>query len=126
MTAPQKYWITDGADNYGVVEGAAERDRWVADGWTEVDEPVEATAGQVFMWHEDAERPGRATPGALRALWSHRGWVAGPPPGAGHPLIAAELADQPEQSADGKAAKAAPKTTSKSAAGGTEKGVIDA
>ncbi len=111
MTAPQKYWITNG-DVFAVVTGAADRDYWTRRGWTAVDEPSE---GQVHVWHRDVEVPGRQPLSAVEAIWGARGWAPGPPPGSPHPLVEVEIDEKPAKSKD-----AAAKTT-KPAAGGDEK-----
>lgn len=84
MTARQEYWVVDpAAGDYAKVAGAAERDELVRQGWTEAEEPT--GDAMVTIWREGVAEPGRQPASALRDLWSHRGWVAGPPPGSPHP-----------------------------------------
>jgi hypothetical protein len=105
----QTYWIADETDNYGLVTGADERDRWVREGWRATEEP--AASDWVYIWHADAAEPGRYPLSALRDLWGPRGWVAGPPPGGAHPATPEPLAEQPAET----------KPEPKPAAGGTAK-----
>jgi hypothetical protein len=116
MTEKKTYWMTNQQTGYSaLVTGAAEHDRWSAQGFTEADEP---TTGFVHVWHEGIENPGVLPIEALTQVYSSLGWVAGPPPGGDRP------ADAPfGESADtiAKADPAAAKTTSKSAAGGQDK-----
>lgn len=116
MTEKNTYWMTDQQTGYSaLVTGAAERDRFTAQGYAEADEP---SSGFVHVWHEGIELPGILPVEALTEVYSQLGWVAGPPPGGEHPAPspAAEETDAPAKSS------AAPaKSTSKSAAGGEEK-----
>lgn len=92
--AKQTYWIADELGNHALVAGADERDRWVRGDWSAADEPAD---GSVHIWHEGIEQPGLVPVAALRDLWSHRGWVAGPPPGGVHPLAPEAPADPPAE-----------------------------
>ena len=92
MTAAQQFWMTDGTDTHALVTSVAERDRWAAQFWREVEEP---TVGSVFIWRSGIEQPGRVSVEAFRVLWAPRGWGAGPPPGGIHPAAEPE----PEQPA---------------------------
>lgn len=110
MTARQQYWVADpGGGDHALVSGAAERDDLLRQGWTETDEPTGDV--MVTIWHENVAEPGRVPASALRDLWSHRGWAAGPPPGSTHPAEAATT----------EAVAAEKDKTSKPAAGGKDK-----
>lgn len=108
MTELKQYWLADGQDNFALVAGTDERDRWVPLGWSETEEPTE---GWVHMWREGIEQPGRVPVATLRELWGPLGWVAGPPPGGVHPSTPEPPAAVPAES----------KTEPKSAAGGNAK-----
>jgi hypothetical protein len=103
--AKQQYWLVGGeADTHALVTGAAERDNYLRSGdWKTADEP--ADGDWVYIWHESVTVPGRVPVTALRDLWSHRGWVAGPPPGADNPVPPEPAAEPPaeakNQPADG-------------------------
>lgn len=84
MTAAKQYWVVDEDGNHALLTGAAERDRFLSEGWTAVDEP--ANDAFVYIWHEGFSTPGRAPMSALRALWGPREWRAGPPPGSPNPI----------------------------------------
>lgn len=95
-----QYWIVDEVGDHALVTGAAERDRLLLEHWRTAEEPAD---GFVHIWHEGIELPGRVPVSSLRELWSHRGWVAGPPPGGVHPF-----AEQPSAvQAEPKSSKAA-------------------
>ena len=116
MTEKNTYWMTDPQTGYSaLITGAAERDRWAAQGYNEADEP---TTGFVHVWHEGIELPGSLPVEALSQVFSQLGWVPGPPPGGVRPA-AASPAD--ESDAPVKATPAAAKSTSRTAAGGEEK-----
>jgi len=109
MAKQQTYWIFGGGQGtYALVTGAAERDRWLADGdWALTQEPAD---GWVHIWHADNTTPGRVPVSALRDLWGLRGWVAGPPPDGVHPIVPESPADlaaeaKTEPAADGDAKK---------------------
>jgi hypothetical protein len=112
VTARQDYWVADPATgDHALVTGAAERDELVRQGWTEAEDPT--GDAMVTIWHENAAEPGRVPASALHALWSHRGWVAGPPPGSTHPAEA--------QAAEAAQAAAEQDKTRKPAAAGGSK-----
>jgi hypothetical protein len=110
MTDKQTYWINDGADNYALVTGADQRDRYVGAGWTVTDEP---TDGFVSVWRDGIAKPGRTSVDALREIYQPAGWLAGPPADGVNPFTA--VADETSAAAESK-----PKP-SKSAASGAEK-----
>lgn len=78
-----QYWMVDEVGDHAVVTGATTRDAYLREHWTQADKP---TDGFVYIWHEGIEQPGRVTVEALGTMWSHRGWVAGPPPDGDHPF----------------------------------------
>ncbi|MET0426282.1 MAG: hypothetical protein ABW046_20605 [Actinoplanes sp.] len=116
MTEKNTYWLRNPINGYSaLVTGAAERDRWLAQGYAEADEPA---AGFVHVWHEGIELPGILPIAALNDVYSQLGWVAGPPPGGERPADA-PFGESAEPAAKANAAPA--KSTSKTAAGGEEK-----
>lgn len=114
MTARQEYWLVDPANgDHALVTGADQRDELVRQGWADGDEPADDT--MVTIWREGIGEPGRVPASALRDLWSHRGWVAGPPPGSTNPADAAAA-----EASSATAAQEDPKPK-KPAASGVEK-----
>jgi hypothetical protein len=107
MTDPKKYWLTDGAGEFALVNGADERDRLTPFGWVATDEP---TDGWVYIWRDGIAEPGRVPVTAVETLWGPLGWSAGPPPDGVHPFT-------PQPSAE----PVAESKTSKPAAGGDVK-----
>ena len=106
----QKYWIAD--PNTGVkavVEGAAERDRWVqVQGWSETDGPAPSDR----VWVHNAQTDGRAamTHEAALGLWAGLGWTLSAPPEPLDLTKAPARVDQPPQTT--RTASAAAATTS--------------
>jgi hypothetical protein len=113
VTAPKKYWITDG-DVYALVTGVDQRDHYLPLGWSETDEPVD---GFVYVWREGIEKPGRAPVSLFHLNLEVNGWVAGPPEDGEHPL--ADQADAPIEPES--AAPAGKPTTKAAGTGGNEK-----
>lgn len=102
MTA--EYWVVDPASgDHSKVAGATDRDDLLRQGWTTTDEP--ADDAMVTIWREGLAEPGRVPFATLRALWSHKGFVAGPPPGSAHPAAQKPVAEpattKPSKSASG-------------------------
>jgi hypothetical protein len=77
MTTLQTYWLVDETGTKALVEGAAERDRFLPLGWAETAEPT----GSEFVWarHEGVADPARFPAETLEA-WAVKGWLPGPPP----------------------------------------------
>ncbi|MEV6344127.1 hypothetical protein [Actinoplanes sp. NPDC051851] len=75
----RQYWITDPVTtDYARVDSAAERDVWLASGWSVVDEPTGVE--QVWVRHPDVELPGRLAAIAINEVWQHKGWEPCAPP----------------------------------------------
>jgi hypothetical protein len=72
------YWLVDRTGSKALVEGAAERDRWVPHGWAEADEPT----GDEMIWatYPDVTDPAQFPADAFREVWEPKGWVASAPP----------------------------------------------
>lgn len=123
MTGKQTYWLVDETGTKALVEGAAERDRWVPRGWAESTEP---TGSEFFYaWLDGVTVPARLT-AAARDVWEIKGWKPGPPPEPASPFNGDQLGAAPA-SADAAESGTAETTTtsgtprrSRTAAGGEE------
>jgi hypothetical protein len=84
MTEKQTYWLADRAGNKALVEGAAERDRWVPLGWAEADEPT----GDELVWasFEGVEDPAQFPAEVFLEVWGPKGWTPSAPPEPVDPL----------------------------------------
>lgn len=77
MTEKHRYWLVNAEGENALVEGAAERDRFLPLGWTETTEPV---ADEWVMARMDGiEQPARFPATAFREVWEPRGWKPAPP-----------------------------------------------
>ncbi|MCZ7440814.1 hypothetical protein O7598_30805 [Micromonospora sp. WMMC241] len=90
MAEKKTYWLTDGYGTHALVEGAAERDRWVPRGWSEADEP--AGAEMVWMHHPDTDGRQMFAAGVVET-WRALGWVPSAPPEPVDVLHDAQLVD---------------------------------
>lgn len=85
MTDKKTYWLVDTTGKTALVEGAAERDRWVPLGWSETD--VEPD-GDSLVWAscEGVEEPALFPAGVLAEVWSAKGWTPSAPPEPVNPM----------------------------------------
>jgi hypothetical protein len=113
MTDKNTYWLVDSTGDKALVEGAAERDRWLPHGWAETDEPT----GDEFVWasFDGVADPAKFPADVFREVWEPKGWKASAPPEPVDPITGV----RPPRPVPTPAA-AAPADTSKSktAAGG--------
>ncbi|MDT4991419.1 MAG: hypothetical protein QOH97_1311 [Actinoplanes sp.] len=108
--AAKTYWLTDGADTKALVDGDAERDRWIPLGWFVSDAPVEGE----WVWLQHAVTGGKQRfPAVAAPLWAPRGWTPSSPPEPEN------LYKDPQPSDD--TPTAADKTTTAAAASGKNK-----
>jgi hypothetical protein len=77
MSGKTTYWMADDTGSKALVEGAAERDRWLGLGWVEAGEP----AGTEMVWcrHEGIADPAAFPAGVLETAWKAKGWMPGAP-----------------------------------------------
>ena len=89
MTGPKTYWLVDRTGNKALVEGAAERDRWVPLGWAEAEEPT----GDELVWasFDGVEQPAQFPHDIFREVWEPKGWTAAAPPRAALSLRASTI-----------------------------------
>lgn len=112
MTGKNTYWLVDSTGDKALVEGAAERDRWVPHGWAEADEPTD----NEFLWasYEGVADPARFPHGIFREVWEPKGWTPSAPPEPVDPLTG-KRPPRPEPTV---AAPAETSSKAKTAAGG--------
>lgn len=114
MTNKQTYWLADANGNKALVEGAAERDRWLPVGWTESTEP----SGDEKVWCriDGVQNPALFPAAAIPELWGPKGWAPSAPPEPISPVTGESALAAPAPVPTTSAVEAAEQPSTKTAA----------